>query len=264
MMLELSLCKNTMTLNSIKANKNSVLMNLTTIFFSMDRVSAPMQAMGKASLAACEFFSLIDAPKPERGSLRGPRVSATDDIIFDGVTFAYPSRPGVKILDELDLRVEAGKITAIVGPSGSGKSTIVGLIERWYSLTQKYVLSKAIQADENKKKKGEAGDESSGLELQETGDAVELRGSVTTCGHSLDEIDVKWWRSQIGLVQQEPFLFNDTIYENVARGLIRSRWEEEPEEVKRGLVKKACQEAFADEFIDKLPRVCASDLHDKP
>ncbi|KAH7271030.1 P-loop containing nucleoside triphosphate hydrolase protein [Fusarium solani] len=191
-----------------------VLMNLTTIFFSMDRVSAPMQAMGKASLAACEFFSLIDAPKPERGSLRGPRVSATDDIIFDSVTFAYPSRPDVKILDELDLRVEAGKITTIVGPSGSGKSTIVGLIERWYSLTQ----------------------------------------HVTTCGHSLDEIDVKWWRSQIGLVQQEPFLFNDTIYENVARGLIRSRWEEEPEEVKRGLVKKACQEAFANEFIDKLPQ----------
>ncbi|KAH7211547.1 P-loop containing nucleoside triphosphate hydrolase protein [Fusarium oxysporum] len=194
-----------------------VLMNLTTIFFSMDRVSAPMQAMGKASLAACELFSLIDAPTPERGSLREPQVSATDDIIFDGVTFAYPSRPNVKILDKLDLRIEAGKITAIVGPSGSGKSTIVGLIECWYSLTQQY-----------------------------------LRGSVTTCGHSLGEIDVRWWRSQLGLVQQEPFLFNDTIYENVARGLIGSRWEEEPEEVKRGLVKKACQEAFADEFIDKL------------
>ncbi|KAL6361985.1 hypothetical protein LRP88_05468 [Fusarium phalaenopsidis] len=231
-----------------------VLMNLTTIFFSMDRVSAPMQAMGKASLAACEFFSLIDAPTPERGSLREPQVSATDDIIFDGVTFAYPSRPNVKILDELDLRIEAGKITAIVGPSGSGKSTIVGLIERWYSLTQRYVITKAIQPEEGKKKKDEEGDESSGVELQETGDAVELRGSVTTCGHSLDEIDIKWWRSQIGLVQQEPFLFNDTIYENVTRGLIGSRWEEEAEEVKRGLVKKACQEAFADEFIDKLPQ----------
>lgn len=238
-------------------------MNLTTIFFSMDRVSAPMQAMGKASLAACEFFSLIDAPAPERGSLREPQVSATDDIIFDGVTFAYPSRPNVKILDDLDLRIEAGKITAIVGPSGSGKSTIVGLIERWYSLTQQYVIAKAIQAEENKKTKEEQGDESSGVELQDTGDAVELRGSVTTCGHSLDEIDIKWWRSQIGLVQQEPVLFNDTIYENVARGLIGSRWEEEPEEVKRGLVKKACQEAFADEFIDKLPQVCAPKLHDQ-
>ncbi|RSL47167.1 hypothetical protein CEP53_010032 [Fusarium sp. AF-6] len=231
-----------------------VLMNLTTIFFSMERVSAPMQAMGKASLAACEFFSLIDAPAPERGSLREPQVSATDDIIFDGVTFAYPSRPNVKVLDELDLRIEAGKITAIVGPSGSGKSTIVGLIERWYSLKQQYMIAKAIQAEENKKKKEEQGDESSGVELQETGDAIELRGSITTCGHSLDEIDIKWWRSQIGLVQQEPFLFNDTIYENVSRGLIGSRWEEESEEIKRKLIKKACEEAFADEFIDKLPQ----------
>ncbi|RSL61962.1 hypothetical protein CEP54_006005 [Fusarium duplospermum] len=230
-----------------------VLMNLTTIFFSMERVSAPMQAMGRASLAACEFFSLIDAPTPERGSLREPEVSAADDIIFDGVTFAYPSRPNVKVLDELDLRIEAGKITAIVGPSGSGKSTIVGLIERWYSLKHQYAIAKAIQA-ETKKKKEEEGDESAGVELEETGDAIELRGSVTTCSHSLDEIDIKWWRSQIGLVQQEPFLFNDTIYENVARGLIGSRWEEEPEEIKRGLVKKACEEAFADEFIDKLPQ----------
>ncbi|KAJ4190304.1 hypothetical protein NW755_005446 [Fusarium falciforme] len=97
---------------------------------------------------------------------------------------------------------------------------------------QQYVIAKAMQAEENKKKKGEEGDESSGVELQETGDAVELRGSVTTCGHSLNEIDVKWWRS----------------------GLIGSRWEEEAEEVKRGLVKKAYQEAFADEFIDKLPQ----------
>lgn len=192
MMSEFSLCKNTMTLNSIKANENSVLMNLTTIFFSMDCISAPMQAIGRASLAACEFFSLIDAPAPERGSLREPQVSATDDIIFGGVTFAYPSRPNVKILDELDLRIEAGKITAIVGPSGSGKSTIVGLIERWYSLTQQYVIAKAIQAEEYKKKKGDEGDDSRGVELQETGDTVELRGSVTTCGHSLDEIDVKW------------------------------------------------------------------------
>jgi len=44
------------------------------------------------------------------------------------VTFAYPSRPTVRVLDNLSLDFEAGKITAIVGASGSGKSTIVGLI----------------------------------------------------------------------------------------------------------------------------------------
>lgn len=83
-----------------------------------------------------------------------------------------------------------------------------------------------------------------------------------TCGHSLDDVDIKWWRSQIGLVQQEPFLFNDTIYENVARGLIGSPLDGEPEVRKRHLVKEACQEAFADEFIDKLPQVCTHKLWD--
>ncbi|KAL4959751.1 ABC transporter ATP-binding protein/permease [Aspergillus stella-maris] len=80
-----------------------------------------------------------------------------------------------------------------------------------------------------------------------------LRGTITTCGQSLKDIDLKWWRSRIGLVQQEPFLFNDTIYNNVAWGLIGSAWEGESDERKRELVKEACKEAFADEFIDKLP-----------
>lgn len=220
-----------------------------------------MQAITKAMLAACEFFSVIDTPLPERGWLKDPEVSATKNIVFDKVTFAYPSRPDIKILDQLDLCIEAGKITAIVGPSGSGKSTIVGLIQRWYSLTQQQAIAKATQRDSDKKNTKEQGVdddnfELNGVELRETGAPIVLQGAVTTCGHSLDDVDIKWWRSQIGLVQQEPFLFNDTIYQNVTRGLIGSLWEEAPEDQKRQLVKEACQEAFADEFIDKLPLVC--------
>lgn len=60
----------------------------------------------------------------------------------------------------------------------------------------------------------------------------------------------------MGLVQQEPFLFNDTIYNNVAHGLSGSKWLDVPEEEKRALVEKACKEAFADDFIQKLPEVC--------
>lgn len=238
-----------------------VLLSLTTIFFSLSRVSDPMQAITKAMLAACEFFAVIDTPLPERGWLKGPEVSATKDIVFNKVTFAYPSRPDIKILDQLDLCIEAGTNTAIVGPSGCGKSTIVGLIQRWYSLKQQEIIAKITQQNDEKKGKKEQGvdgDNSglSGLELQETGAPVLLQGAVTTCGHSLDDVDMKWWRSHIGLVQQEPVLFNDTIYENVARGLIGSPCEEAPEEQKRQLVKEACQESFADEFIERLPLVC--------
>jgi len=83
-------------------------------------------------------------------------------------------------------------------------------------------------------------------------------GSITTGGCSLKDIDLKWWRSQIGLVQQEPFLFNDSIYRNVEHGLVGTEWEDASDEIKKELVKHACTEAFADEFINRLPEVCTS------
>ncbi|RSM16955.1 hypothetical protein CDV31_004159 [Fusarium ambrosium] len=236
-----------------------VLLSVMMIVISLERTSTPLIAVGKATVAACEFFIVIDAPQPNKGSLKEPEVSSTEDIVFENVTFAYPSRPHVRVLDDLDLRIEAGKINAVVGPSGSGKSTIVGLIQRWYSLQEQHVLAKAIEKEKEngkKKKKKDDEDDVDGApepEPEETGPAIELRGRVSTSGHLLDEIDLKWWRSQIGLVQQEPFLFNDTIYKNVAYGLIGTQWADEPEDKKRELVKEACKEAFADEFIDRLP-----------
>ncbi|PTB81606.1 P-loop containing nucleoside triphosphate hydrolase protein [Trichoderma longibrachiatum ATCC 18648] len=233
-----------------------VLMSVMMVVFSLERTSTPLLAVSKATVAAAQFFTVIDAPQPDKGHLKDPEVSATDDIVFEKVTFAYPSRPHVKILDELDLRIEAGKINAIVGPSGSGKSTVVGLIERWYTLKEQYVIAEAVEQQKDKKKK-KASDEEEEIRTQDpedTGPPVKLSGTLTTNGHALDEIDLKWWRSQIGLVQQEPFLFNDTIFHNVANGLIGTQWENEPEEKKRELVKEACVEAFADEFVDKLPQ----------
>lgn len=234
------------------------------IVISLERTSTPLIAVGKATVAACEFFIVIDAPQLNKGSLKEPDVSSIEDIVFENVTFAYPSRPHVRVLDNLDLRIEAGKINAVVGPSGSGKSTIVGLIQRWYSLQEQHVLAKAIEKEKEngkkKKKKDDEDDDADGTpepEPEETGPAIELRGRVSTSGHLLDEIDLKWWRSQIGLVQQEPFLFNDTIYKNVAYGLIGTQWADESEDKKRELVKEACKEAFADEFIDRLPDVSA-------
>ena len=233
-----------------------VLMCIMMMVFSFERVATPLTSISKASVAAAEFFTVIDAPLPYKGHLKDPDVSSTEDIVFKNVTFAYPSRPHVKILDDLDLTIEAGKLTAIVGPSGSGKSTIVGLVERWYSLKEQAVIER--MADNNKDKETSDSESNGGVlgaseDEDEAAQAVELAGSVETSGQNLDDIDLKWWRSQIGLVQQEPFLFNETIYTNVSNGLVGTQWEDEPEERKRELVKEACTEAFADEFIDKLP-----------
>lgn len=138
-------------------------MCLTNIFFSIERVSAPIQAIGKATIAAGEFFAVIDAPLPPRGLLKHPEVSATKDIVFDQVTFAYPSRPDIRILDDVNLRFGAGKTTAIVGPSGSGKSTIVGLIEHWYNLSHQHVIPKSIAPKKDEKTKGEVDVDDLGL-----------------------------------------------------------------------------------------------------
>jgi ABC-type multidrug transport system fused ATPase/permease subunit len=129
-------------------------------------------------------------------------------------------------LNNLTLRIPAGKTTAIVGPSGSGKSTIVALVQRWYELGSADPIANYLR-----------------------------NGTIKIDNRNLKELDMRWWRSRIGFVQQEPFLFNDTIFNNIAYGLVGTEWEYASEEVKRQLVTEACKEAYADEFIRLLPEV---------
>ncbi|KAK3312060.1 P-loop containing nucleoside triphosphate hydrolase protein [Apodospora peruviana] len=241
-----------------------VLMSVMLMVSSISQVSTPLIVISKAIVAASEFFAVIDAPRPVAGTLRHPSVNPGTDIVFNDVHFAYPSRPSKKVLDGLNLRIVANKNTAIVGPSGSGKSTIVGLIEGWYTLQRQHIIAKTVQKKPPVKKAqdGEentaeppsaaAGTEPS-VEMDDLGPPVELSGSITIDGKNMTDLDMKWWRSQVGLVQQEPFLFNDTIYNNVASGLTGTQWADEPEAKKRQLVQEACKESFADEFIDRLP-----------
>ncbi|KAK7747218.1 hypothetical protein SLS53_001471 [Cytospora paraplurivora] len=102
---------------------------------------------------------------------------------FRDVSFSYPSRPEVTVLDHVNVRIPASKHTAIVGYSGSGKSTIAGLVTRLYD------------PDE---------------------------GQVFFDGHDLKELNTHDLRSFIGLVQQEPSLLDRSILENIAHGLINS------------------------------------------
>lgn len=204
-----------------------VLMSVMTVLAHITAIAVPLMAASHALNAAAIFFTIIDAPKPVTGGKKGPDVLMNDDIILENINFAYPTRPDVKVLNNLDLRIPFGKTTAIVGPSGSGKSTIIGLIQRWYQLD---------------------GDMSTNpLPL------FFRNGSIKTEGSNIHEIDLTWWRSQIGLVQQDPFLFNDTILKNLELGLVGTEWEHVPEYEKRRLIEKACKEAYAHEFIAALP-----------
>lgn len=202
----------------------------------------PLITIAKAISCSSEYFSTIYAPRINYEGISEPEVSPHDDIEFNDVIFSYPTRADVQVLKGFSARFQKGKTTALVGPSGSGKSTIVALLERWYELKK---------GDNNVGPRSPS-EESSMHAHQLT---AQNRGSISIGGHDITDLRLRWWRSQIGLVQQEPFLFNDTIFNNICFGLNGTQWEGEDEAFKKERVVKACQEAFADEFITRLPHV---------
>jgi ATP-binding cassette, subfamily B (MDR/TAP), member 1 len=166
--------------------------------------------------AAAKLFATIDrVPAIDSSDPSGLKPEkVVGEITFENVVFNYPSRPTVPVVRNLSVTFPAGHTTATVGASGSGKSTIVSLVERFYD-----PLDGAVKLDD-----------------------VDLR-----------ELNIKWLRSQIGLVSQEPTLFATTIKGNVAHGLINTNYEHASEEEKFALIKEACVKANADGFVSKLP-----------
>jgi len=100
-------------------------------------------------------------------------------IELKNVVFRYPTRPNVEVCKGYNLTIEAGQTVALVGPSGSGKSTIINLLLRFYD---------------------------------------PLSGEVLLDGQNIKDLNVRWLRSQIGYVGQEPKLFGGSVAENIAKG----------------------------------------------
>ncbi|RMD40861.1 hypothetical protein DV735_g4278, partial [Chaetothyriales sp. CBS 134920] len=217
-----------------------VIFSIIMVISSLSGAVVPLLAISQAISASASFFDMIDSPSLPGSGLKPPEASVEGDIVFNSVTFSYPTRTKVRALVDFSAVFEKGKTTALVGPSGSGKSTIVALLERWYELSSQVVES----GDNNAANKEGTGD----AQVYSNG------GTITVCGQDITAFDVKWWRTQIGLVSQEPFLFNDTICNNVAYGLKGTQWEHVSESEKLQLVAEACKEAFADEFIIRLPQ----------
>lgn len=120
---------------------NFLKFNCLELYPSCDRAlgqSAPsMTAFAKARVAATKIFRIIDhKPSVDRNAKTGLELdTVSGQLELKNVEFSYPSRPEIKILNNFNLVVPAGKTIALVGSSGSGKSTVVSLIERFYDPT---------------------------------------------------------------------------------------------------------------------------------
>ncbi|KAE8155110.1 ATP-binding cassette multidrug transport protein [Aspergillus avenaceus] len=183
---------------------------------SMTQIAPQIIQVTKAASAAQSMWKVIDREPPINGlSEDGKRPDGCEGKIeLRSISFAYPTRPQVPVLQDFSLFIPANKTTALVGPSGSGKSTITGLLERWYNPAS---------------------------------------GTITLDGVDIKELNIQWLRTNIRIVQQEPTLFNASIFENVAYGLAGTKYATAQKEVQFELVVRACRAAYAHDFIDALP-----------
>ncbi|XP_068446529.1 bile salt export pump isoform X2 [Clinocottus analis] len=148
---------------------------------NLGQASPCLEAFASGRGAATIIFETIERePEIDCLSEAGYKLDRVKgDIEFHNVTFHYPSRPEVKILDQLSVPVKSGETTAFVGPSGAGKSTAIQLLQRFYDPKE---------------------------------------GMVTLDGHDIRGLNIQWLRSLIGIVEQEPVLFATTIAENIRYG----------------------------------------------
>ena len=128
-------------------------------------------------------------------------------MCFVNVSFNYPSRKEVTVLKNLNLEIPKGKTVALVGSSGCGKSTCIQLLQRFYDPDS---------------------------------------GAVLIDGNNMKDLNVGWLRDHIGIVGQEPVLFDTTIRENISYAKSGATEAE---------IIAACKEASAWKFIEKLPNM---------
>ena len=188
---------------------------LLTVFFSVliggfqiGQAAPYTEALNTARSAAGKIYRIIDrVPEIDSSSKKGKTpASISGNIAFSHVFFSYPSRKDVPILKSFSLEVPAGKTVALVGSSGCGKSTCIQLVQRFYDPES---------------------------------------GTVEVDGNNVKDLNIGWLRDHIGVVGQEPVLFDLNIRENIRFGNF---------DASDQAIEKACKEANAFNFIQKLPK----------
>ncbi|MFC4558449.1 ABC transporter ATP-binding protein [Virgibacillus kekensis] len=178
---------------------------VNVLFKPIEKISALLELYPKGMAGFKRFTDLLDV-EPDVVNHENARevTSLKGDITFEDVTFGYEKTQG-SVLNELDLTINAGETVAFVGPSGAGKTTICSLIPRFYDVDG---------------------------------------GSIKIDGLDVREMTKESLRHQIGIVQQDVFLFTGSLKENIAYGRLDASDEE---------IEEAARKAHMVEFIKELP-----------
>ncbi|KAM8924455.1 LOW QUALITY PROTEIN: ATP-dependent translocase ABCB1-like [Pelodytes ibericus] len=174
---------------------------------------------GKARVSAQRIMKLLDTkPLIDSYNEEGDTLSSFEgNLEFKDVRFVYPTRPKVPVLQGLNVKVSKGQTLALVGSSGCGKSTSIQLLERFYD---------------------------------------PMDGQVTADGFDTKSLNLKWFRSQMGIVSQEPMLFDCSIGENIQYGSTEK-------DVTQQDIEEAAKAANIHTFIDSLPQKYETCVGDK-
>jgi ATP-binding cassette subfamily B protein len=180
---------------------------ISTLLATIRRIVEFAEQFQRGMTGIERFFEVMDV-EPDIEEPQNP-VSLSrvrGDIRFEDVSFSYADDPDTPILDHLNLDIPAGQSVALVGPSGGGKTTICNLIPRFYDVTS---------------------------------------GRVSIDGVDVRTVGLTSLRRQIGVVQQDVYLFSGTIFDNILYGRPDATREE---------VIEAAKEAGAHDFIMKTPQ----------
>ncbi|RCN35751.1 multidrug resistance protein 1 domain protein [Ancylostoma caninum] len=168
----------------------------------------------KADGSARVLFEILDDQSIQIYE-SGSKPSITGNVKLNNVRFSYPCRPNLNVVNGLSLAATHGESIAIVGPSGCGKSTVISLLQRFYDTEH---------------------------------------GSVCIDDRNISDINMRYLRSKLTLVGQEPVLFKGSILENVLLGA---------DGCSRDDAIAACRMANAAKFIEMLPEAYETDVGEK-
>lgn len=153
---------------------------MTVLQMPVRQVGLVINGYARASVSGARMFEILDLDPAIRDKEGAPELKVSDaELAFENVSFSYQGFESEHTVEGISFRVKAGQTLGIVGPPGSGKSTIAHLIPRFYDVTG---------------------------------------GRITVDGQDIREVTLDSLREQVGVVQQDTFLFKTEVRENVSYG----------------------------------------------